>query len=88
VSASIGSGPIGSTSIVSALVVLFVATLRAVTLIAVQRRLTGRSRHSPVLSIVSELLQPLHLLHALVSRRIIWRTRRYLVRANDDFGAV
>jgi ceramide glucosyltransferase len=70
------------------LVLLFVLLLRAATLIAVQRRLTGRSRHSPVLSIVSELLQPLHLLHALVSRRIVWRTRRYLVRANDDFRAV
>jgi ceramide glucosyltransferase len=40
------------------------------------------------LSVVSELLQPLHMLHALVSRRIVWRTRRYLVRANDDFRAV
>jgi ceramide glucosyltransferase len=70
------------------LVALFVLLLRAATLIAVQRTLTGRIRHSPILSIVSELLQPLHLLHALVSRRIVWRTRRYLVRANDDFRAV
>lgn len=72
----------------SAVPLLFVLPIRAAVLIAVQRRLTGRSRHSPVLSIVSELLQPLHLLHALVSRRIVWRTRRYLVRANDDFRAV
>jgi ceramide glucosyltransferase len=66
--------------------VLFLLGLRAVTLIVLQRRLTGRSRHAPVLSLVSELLQPLHMLHALISRRITWRTRRYLVRANDDFG--
>ena len=70
-----------------AICLLSVLPLRAAALIAVQRRLTGRSRHSPVLSFVSELLQPLHLLHALVSRRIVWRTRRYLVRANDDFRA-
>lgn len=75
-------------SIASAVPLLVVLPLRAAVLISVQRRLTGRSRHSPVLSIVSELLQPLHLLHALVSRRIVWRTRRYLVRANDDFRAV
>jgi ceramide glucosyltransferase len=73
---------------VPVLSVLSVLALRAVTLIALQRRLTGRSRHSPILSIVSELLQPLHLVHALVSQRITWRTRRYVVRANDDFTAV
>jgi ceramide glucosyltransferase len=88
VSIRTASAAVSAASVVSALAVLFVAALRAVTLIAVQRRLTGRSRHSPVLSIVSELLQPLHLLHALVSRRILWRTRRYVVRANDDFRAV
>src|SRR5262249_22564537 len=64
----------------AAVALLLALLLRAAALIAVQRRLTGRSRHSPILSIVSELLQPLHLLHALVSRRIVWRTRRYLVR--------
>jgi ceramide glucosyltransferase len=72
----------------SAASIMVVLALRAVTLIVVQHRLTGRGRHSPVLSIVSELLQPLHALHALVSRRIVWRTRRYDVRANDDFRAV
>jgi ceramide glucosyltransferase len=65
-----------------------VLALRAVVLITVQRRLTGQSRHSPLLSILSELLQPLHMLHAIASRRIVWRTRRYVVRANDDFRAV
>lgn len=79
---------IESVSIPSAIPLLLVLPLRAAALMAVQRKLTGRSRHSPVLSIVSELLQPLHMLHALVSRRIVWRTRRYLVRANDDFRAV
>lgn len=75
-------------SFASAFPLLVLLPVRAAALTAVQRRLTGRGRHSPILSIVSELLQPLHMLHALVSRRIVWRTRRYLVRANDDFRAV
>jgi ceramide glucosyltransferase len=77
-----------SASIAPAVCLLCVLLLRAAALITVQRKLTGRSRHSPVLSIISELLQPLHTLHALINRRIVWRTRRYLVRANDDFRAV
>jgi ceramide glucosyltransferase len=83
------AAPLSTASLaVPVMVVLSVLALRAIVLIVVQRRLTGRSRHSPVLSIVSELLQPLHMLHALVSRRIIWRTRRFVVRANDDFRAI
>jgi len=62
--------------------------IRALVLIVVQRSITGRSRHAPFLSIVSELLQPLHLLHAMLTRRIVWRTRTYLVRANDDFSPI
>jgi ceramide glucosyltransferase len=69
----------------AAIIAMVLIGVRAMTLIAVQRVLTGRSRHAPVLSIVSELLQPLHLLHALCQRRIVWRTRTYTVRANDDF---
>jgi ceramide glucosyltransferase len=65
-----------------------VLLVRALTLIGLQRALTGRPRHRPLLSIISELSQPLHLLHALVDRTIIWRTRTYRVRANDDFTAV
>jgi ceramide glucosyltransferase len=70
------------------IVALSLVGLRAATLIVVQRIVTGRSRHAPILSIVSELLQPLHLVHALCQRRITWRTRRYAVRANDDFPPV
>ena len=61
---------------------------RALTLIGFQRTLTGHTRHRPVLSVVSELLQPLHLLHALLDRTIIWRTRTYRVRQNHDFRPV
>lgn len=61
---------------------------RALTLIGLQRRFFGRTLHHPLLSLVSELLQPLHLLHALLQRTIRWRTRRYRVRDTDDFSAV
>lgn len=65
-----------------------VLVVRAVLLCALQRRLSGRIRHRPVVSVLSELLQPLHLAHAFVVRRIRWRTRLYDVIANDDFHAV
>lgn len=37
-------------------------------------------------SLLSELLQPLHLAHALLVRTIRWRKRRYLVRDSHDFA--
>ena len=67
-----------------ALTVLLV--VRAGALAVLQRRLyDGGVRPSPLLSLVSELLQPLHLLHAAVWRRISWRTRRYRVYSDRDF---
>ncbi|UXI67120.1 hypothetical protein [Tahibacter amnicola] len=39
----------------------------------------------PLLSVLAELLQPLHLLHAAVVRRIRWRSRHYRVFDNDRF---
>ena len=72
----------------TAAIALALVGIRALILIIVQRSITGRSRHAPFLSIVSELLQPLHLFHAMLSRRIVWRTRTYLVRANDDFRPI
>jgi ceramide glucosyltransferase len=59
--------------------------LRAAVLAMLQKNLTGRPRMRPLLSILSELLQPLHFLHALCRRTIAWRSRCYRVRANDDF---
>lgn len=60
--------------------------VRAAILIATQRALLGTSMHRPTVSILSELLQPFHLLHALAVRTIRWRTRRYHVRASDRFS--
>ena len=39
----------------------------------------------PLVSILVELVQPLHLLHATCRRTIRWRTRRYRVYDNDRF---
>jgi ceramide glucosyltransferase len=62
--------------------VLATLTFRALGLVALQRSIYGRSLHAPLASLASELLQPLHLLHALLRRRIVWRKRRY--RVFDD----
>ncbi len=62
--------------------------LRSGLLHTIQRRLTGLQRHAFGLSLLAELLQPVHAVHALLQRRIRWRTRHYRVRANDDFEPV
>ncbi|HWI43601.1 MAG TPA: glycosyltransferase [Nocardioides sp.] len=54
----------------------------------VQRRIYGRSLQRPVLSLVSELVQPLHVVHGSVQRTIRWRTRTYRVVSDDDFSPV
>jgi ceramide glucosyltransferase len=69
-------------------ILLIVITARAATLLLVQRSVTGRGRHAPAVSMAAELLQPVHMVHALCSSRIRWRTRHYTVRAHDDFGTV
>ncbi len=58
---------------------------RAMVLVLLQRFLSGRVRHRPFLSLLSELLQPLHLLHALLVKSIRWRTRYYRVFDNNRF---
>ncbi len=73
--------PIGLPALAAALVLV----LRAGLLMYLQRRAGGRARHRPLASLLAELLQPLHLLHAACVRRIRWRTRLYEVRANNDF---
>lgn len=61
---------------------------RLLIIAGMHRRFFGRRLHRPWLSIVSELLQLVHLIHALSSRTVRWRTRRYRVRDADDFVAV
>lgn len=62
-----------------------VLAVRSVVIVWLHRAVGTSGRHRVVASIVNELWQPVHLVHALVSPVIVWRTRRYRVRANDDF---
>ncbi|MGN6153856.1 MAG: glycosyltransferase [Lysobacteraceae bacterium] len=51
-----------------------------------QRACAGTAaKAEPATSLVIALLLPLHLLHALLDRRIRWRSHRYRVFANDRF---
>lgn len=53
---------------------------------ALQRACAGTTtKAEPALSLLIALLLPLHLLHALLDRRIRWRAHRYRVLANDRF---
>ncbi len=53
---------------------------------ALQRACAGAAAAmQPLTSLLVALLLPLHLAHALVDRRIRWRTHRYRVHANDRF---
>ncbi|MGV3662572.1 MAG: glycosyltransferase [Prosthecobacter sp.] len=61
--------------------------LRGALLDSLHHRYFHRSLHRPVLSLLSEVIQPLHLVHALCSRTIRWRTRLYKVRDTNDFSA-
>ena len=58
---------------------------RALVLGTVQRRVLGRVEYRPLRSELSEVIQPLHLLHALLRRRIQWRRRTYRVESNEAF---
>jgi ceramide glucosyltransferase len=61
---------------------------RALLVEVVQRRVYGRSLQRPVLSVASELAQPIHLGHGALRRTITWRTRVYRVHADDRFTPV
>lgn len=82
---AIAAGLLRSPAPVAVVAGATVLVVRSAVLRSLQRQLTGQARHHAAWSMLSELLQPLHLLHAAVSRRIRWRSRTYLVRANDDF---
>ena len=63
-----------------------VAALRSTVLRSVRVRFASGDRARPLVSLVAELLQPVHLAHAVLVRTIRWRTRTYRVRALDDFA--
>jgi ceramide glucosyltransferase len=70
------------------LVIGAVLLLRYGVLRHLHTRFFGQSLHLPLISIVSELLQPAHLFHAACVRTIRWRTRRYRVRTTGDFSEI
>jgi ceramide glucosyltransferase len=72
-----------SASAVSAAAATLLA--RGLLLRLVRERTLGPGRVSWARSLVGELTQPAHALHALLRRTIRWRSRRYRVRANGDF---
>lgn len=59
--------------------------VRSIVIASLHRAVGTPGLHRAGASIASELWQPVHLVHALVSPVIVWRTRRYRVRADDDF---
>lgn len=59
--------------------------IRILTICLLQKKFTGSIRHSILLSVISEILQPVHLIHASLINRIIWRKRVYKVYENDRF---
>lgn len=68
-----------------AAIMLGVLVIRHLALRRLQREVSTHILSHPLLSLLSELLQPLHLLHALVNRTIHWRSRRYRIFSNDRF---
>lgn len=84
----LGLSALASPSWRSAALVAIVLALRAGLLSVVQRRVYGRRLYRPIMSEISELLQPCHLVHACCVRQIVWRTRRYRVRLSGGFEAV
>jgi len=68
-----------------ALCVIGVLVLRAAVPAWLQRRLGVSAPQRPLLSLLAELLQPLHLLHAVCVRTVRWRSRRYRVHADGSF---
>lgn len=62
--------------------------LRAGLTIHVQRTFFGRAMHRSALSLLSELLQPLHFVHALLSRTVLWRRRWIRIHSNREFHYV
>ncbi|NDO83692.1 glycosyl transferase [Citrobacter sp. NCU1] len=73
----------GGTAQFALLLGIFV--IRHLALRYVQRAVAAEIPSHPLLSLLSELLQPLHLLNALVNRTIYWRSRRYRIFSNDCF---
>lgn len=67
---------------------LAVLGARSAVIAAAQRAVTGRVHHDPLRSLAAELALPAQFAGALIDPRIVWRSSRYLVHANDRFEEV
>lgn len=65
--------------------ILFLVFLRSLIVISIQKEFSYNVFHSVIFSILSEIFQPIHLIHAVISRKIVWRNKKYLVINNDNF---
>ena len=77
-------GAVAGAPLTAALVVVG----RSLVVAGVQRRVLGRVVHHPLLSLAAELLQPLHVAHAVTRRTVRWRTRTYRVVDATTFRPV
>lgn len=75
-------------SVFGVLIFLFMLTARWYLLLSIQKNINQRGGNYFVISVMSELLQPLHLIHACLVRKIKWRTRYYRVYDNNNFVKV
>lgn len=64
---------------------LSILLFRSLIITDLQLKLTNIMRQNPFLSIISELLQPIHLLHALIFKKVQWRTRKFQVKSVTEF---
>ena len=64
---------------------VIVLLLRSVTLGLLTRTFTGSWRHSPLMSVAAEIVQPVFLAGACLYPVIWWRRRKIYVRRFDDF---
>lgn len=64
---------------------LGVLAVRSALIVGLQKISSGKVRHRPLISLLSELLQPIHLCHALLWRKIVWRSRKLRVFTNERF---
>lgn len=74
-----------SSGITGEMMLISVLLIRHCLLRRVQRAVSPSIPAHPFLSVLSELLQPVHLVNALFNRRIYWRSRRYRIFSNDHF---
>lgn len=67
------------------IIFISVLALRTTLISSINKKYTGLNNHIFLFSFVSELLQPIHFLHSLFSRKIKWRTHYYHVIKNEEF---